>query len=174
MKIEYSRGVFRAAVSAKMKGWEFLLDLNICLLCCLVKKPRILLEGMIVVSSQSALEGSKMPLLFCLLNICGYDYWHPVWGLWGNGHLPVPVPSRSGVWQSIAAIKAVCDVDSLWLVQVSKHHCATLWPDMGHNITESQGSLFVARCHYLSCWHSEHVEGNTWDYSLVGPNIKTH
>ena len=29
MKIEYSRGVFRAAVSAKMKGWEFLLDLNI-------------------------------------------------------------------------------------------------------------------------------------------------
>ena len=47
MKIEYSRGVFRAAVSAKMKGWEFLLDLNdtgggindccCCCCCCFIQ-----------------------------------------------------------------------------------------------------------------------------------------
>ena len=133
-------------------------DSNRCLLSCWSldrAEVHTCLWCSVVINSGSLSEVTRE--FICPLSFCGYDYRHPAWGLWGNGHLPVPVPSRSGVWPSIAAIKAVCDVDSLWLVQVSKHHCATLWPDMGHNITESQGSLFVARCHYLSCWHSEHV-----------------
>ena len=35
------------------------------------------------------------------------------------------------------------------LPQLKQFVMLTLWPDMGHNITESQGSLFVARCHYF-------------------------